>query len=211
MTAPSESESEVLLDRAGRGDEAARQELLVLHRKRLRQMIAVRMDRRLAARIDPSDVVQEALAEAIEQFSDYLRERPLPFYPWLRQLAWKRLAELYRRHIQAQKRSVRREEQRAPALPDESALELANRLLARGSSPSARLRREELRSLMQSALAQLAEHDREVLVLRHLEQLSTAEIAAVLGISEGAVYTRHLRALERVRSLLGDGLTEHDP
>jgi RNA polymerase sigma-70 factor (ECF subfamily) len=211
MTAHLDFDSEALLERAGQGDEAARQHLLVLHRQRLRQMIAVRMDCRLAARIDPSDVVQDTLAEAVEQFADYLRDRPLPFYPWLRQLAWKRLSELYRRHVLAQKRSVRREEHRPPALPDESALDLANRLLARGSSPSARLRREELRGLMQAALAQLAEHDREVLVLRHLEQLSTPEIAAVLGISEGAVYTRHLRALERLRSLLGDDLLEQEP
>jgi RNA polymerase sigma-70 factor (ECF subfamily) len=210
MTAHPDFDSESLLARAGQGDPVARQQLLVLHRKRLRQMIAVRMDRRLAARIDPSDVVQETLAEAVEQLADYLRDRPLPFYPWLRQLAWKRLSELYRRHVQAQKRSVRREEHRPPALPDESALELANRLLARGSSPSARMRREELRGLMNAALLQLAEHDREVLVLRHLEQLSTPEIAAVLGISEGAVYTRHLRALERLRSLLGDDLLEHE-
>jgi RNA polymerase sigma-70 factor (ECF subfamily) len=156
-------------------------------------------------------VVQETLADALQQLSDYLRDRPLPFYPWLRQLAGKRLSELYRRHVQAQKRSVRREEHLSPALPDESALELANRLLARGSSPSARLRREELRGLMQTALAQLPEHDREVLVLRHLEQLSTPEIAAILGIGEGAVYTRHLRALQRLRSLLGDDLMEHQP
>ncbi len=208
MMAQQDLDPEPLLERARQGDAAARQQLLVLHQKRLRQMIAVRMDRRLAARIDPSDVVQETMAEAIEQLSDYLRHRPLPFYPWLRQLAWKRLSELYRRHIQASKRSVRREEHWGQSLPDESALELANRLLARGSSPSARLQREELRGVMQAALAQLAEHDREVLVLRHLEQLSTAEIAAVLGITEGAVYTRHLRALERLRSLLGDDLVE---
>jgi RNA polymerase sigma-70 factor (ECF subfamily) len=210
MMTPQSTDLEALLKRAGQGEEAARQQLLVLYQQRLRQMIAVRMDRRLAARIDPSDVVQETLGDAVEQLADYLRDRPIPFYPWLRQLAWKRLAELYRRHVLTGKRSVRRE-QHAAALPDESALELANRLLARGSSPSARLRREELRGLMQAALAQLAEHDREVLVLRHLEQLSTPEIAAVLGISEGAVYTRHLRALERLRHLLGGDLAEQAP
>jgi RNA polymerase sigma-70 factor (ECF subfamily) len=126
-------------------------------------------------------------------------------------LAWKRLADLYRRHIQAGKRSVRREEQWKPPLPDESALDLANRLLHRGSSPSARLRREEARGRVRDALEQLPEGDREVLVLRHLEQLSTAEIAAVLEISEGAVYTRHLRALERLRGILGDDFLEDEP
>ncbi len=204
-------DSEHLLRRAGQGDPLARQQLLAQYRQRLRQMIAVRMDRRLAARLDPSDVVQETLAEAVQQLATYLRQPPLPFYPWLRQLAWKRLVALYRRHIRAGKRSVCREEHGAPPLPDESALDLAGRLLARGSSPSARLRREELRDRVRAALAQLPERDREVLVLRHLEQLSTPEIAAVMAITEGAVYTRHLRALERLRRLLGDDFPEDEP
>jgi RNA polymerase sigma-70 factor (ECF subfamily) len=204
-------DSEQLLWRAGRGDLAARQQLLLQHQQRLRQMIAVRMDRRLGARIDPSDVIQETLAEAAQQLSDYLRHPPLPFYPWLRQLARKRLTDLYRRHIQARKRSVCREDHGAPPLPGESALDLVGRLLARGSSPSARLRREELRRLVQAALAQLPETDREVLVLRHLEKLPTADIAAILGIKEGAVYTRHLRALERLRVVLGEDFAEDVP
>jgi RNA polymerase sigma-70 factor (ECF subfamily) len=211
MVVPQDLDTDQLLQQAGQGDAAARQQLLVRHRQRLRQMIALRMDRRLAARLDPSDVVQDTLADAIQHLSDYLRRRPLPFYPWLRQLALDRLAELHRRHIRTRKRSVTREEARAPALPDESALELAARLLARGSSPSARLHREELRDRVQAALAQLAESDREVLVLRHLEQLPTRDIAAVLGITEGAVYMRHLRALERLRNLLGDDLLEDEP
>src|SRR5207237_10557749 len=152
------------------------------------------------------DVVQETMADAIQQLSDFIRSRPLPCYPWLRQLACDRLAELHRRHIRTRKRSITREECLAPPLPDGSALELAGRLLARNSSPSARLQRQEVCGRVQAALLQLAEHDREVLVLRHLEQLSTREIAAVLGITEGAVYTRHLRALERLRRRLG-----HDP
>jgi RNA polymerase sigma-70 factor (ECF subfamily) len=204
-------DSEQLLDRAGAGDSAARQELLVKYRQRLRQMIAVRMDPRLAARIDPSDVVQETLAVAVRQLSEYVQHPPLPFYPWLRQLAWKRLADLHRQHIQAGKRSVRREQHWTPPLPEESALDLANRLLHRGSSPSARLRREEVRSRVRDALARLPRGDREVLVLRQLEQLSTPEIAAVLGITEGAVYTRHLRALDRLRNLLGDDFLEDGP
>jgi RNA polymerase sigma-70 factor (ECF subfamily) len=211
MMVPQDPETDQLLHGAGLGDPEARQQFLVRHQERLRKMIALRMDRRLAARLDPLDVVQETLAEAVQKLSDYLRHRPLPFYPWLRQLAWEKLVELHRRHVQAQKRSVRREERWAPPLPDESALELAGRLFARGSSPSARLRRHELRGRLQAALAQLAEHDREVLVLRHLEQLSTQEIAAVLGVSHGAVYTRHLRALERLRRLLGDEFGEDEP
>src|SRR5262249_29388379 len=130
------------------------------------------------------------------------RQRPVPFYPWLRQLAWERLIELHRRHLHAQRRSVKREEPLAPHLSDESALQLADRVLARQSSPSDRAIRSEVRARIRTALDKLSERDREVLALRHLEQLSTRETAAVLGISEGAVKVRHLRALERLRVLL---------
>jgi RNA polymerase sigma-70 factor (ECF subfamily) len=208
---PRDAETEHLIERAAQGEAAARDELLVRHQERLRQMIAVRMDRRLGTRLDPSDVVQEVFADACQKLPDYLQKRPLPFYPWLRQLAWERLVKLHQRHIQARKRSTTREEHWDPALSDESVRSLASRLLAPGSSPSQHLLREELRRRVQEALAQLAERDREVLMLRYLEQLSTREMAAVLGITEGAVKVRHLRALERLRGLLGDDLAEEEP
>ncbi len=195
-------DTDELLRRAEHGDGQARQAVLVRHRERLKQMIAIRLDRRLAARIDPSDVVQDVLLDAARELDDYLRQRPVPFYPWLRQLAWDRLIELHRRHLHAQRRSVKREEPLAPHLSDESAMQLADRVLARQSSPSDRAVRSELRARVRAALDRLGERDREVLVLRHLEHLSTREIAAVLGIREGAVKTRHLRALERLRMLL---------
>jgi RNA polymerase sigma-70 factor (ECF subfamily) len=203
-----DADTDDLIARARHGDAAARELLLAYHRGRLRQMVAVRLDRRLAARVDPSDVVQEALADAARKLDTYLRERPLPFYPWLRRLAWERLVKLHQRHITAGKRSVTREAH--PALPDESAMELARRLFAPGGSPSHQVLRQELHGRVQAALGQLAERDREVLVLRYLEQLSTAETAAVLGITTGAVKVRHLRALERLRRLLADDLSEND-
>lgn len=195
-------DTDELLRRAEHGDEDARQAVLVRHRQRLKHMVAVHLDRRLAARVDPSDVVQEALLDAARGLNDYLRQRPLPFYPWLRQLAWERLIELHRRHLHAQKRSVKREQPLAAHLSNESTLQLAERVLAPQSSPSSRAIRSELRARLGTALDRLSERDREVLILRHLEQLSTRETAAVLGISEGAVKTRHLRALERLRQLL---------
>jgi RNA polymerase sigma-70 factor, ECF subfamily len=201
---PPEPDTEELLDLAGQGDRAARNRLLDRHRQRLRALIALRIDPRLAARIDPSDVVQESLADADGRLSDYLRTRPLPFYVWLRERALERLIDLHRRHVRAQKRSVRHEEVRLAYLPDESMEQLAGRLAAGGSSPSARLQREEVHQRLRAALERLAERDREVLILRHLEQLSTREIAAVLGITEGAVKVRHVRALQRLRGLLGD-------
>jgi RNA polymerase sigma-70 factor (ECF subfamily) len=207
MTRQPGPDTDQLLDRVTGGDAAARQALLVRHRDRLRKMVAFHLDRRLAARVDPSDVVQEALADAAGRLSDYARRRPLPFYPWLRQLAWDRLIELHRRHVRAGKRSVMREDPDALRLPDESAAQLAARLADLGSSPSERLLRDELRQRVRLALARLSAGDREVLVLRHLEQLSTADSAAVLGISEGAFKSRHLRALQRLRALLHDDIS----
>jgi RNA polymerase sigma-70 factor (ECF subfamily) len=201
-------DTDQLLEQASQGDDQARQQLLARHRGRLRRLIEVHFDRRLLARVDPSDVVQEALVEAVCQLSDYLEKRPLPFYPWLRQLALDRLAVVRRQHLLAQRRSIAREEVAAHLLSEESALELAARLLARGSSPSDRLQQQELRNQLRAALDRLPERDREVLVLRHLEQLPVDEIAAILGITTGAVYTRHLRALERLRTLLGDAFPE---
>jgi len=199
MPNPSDPDTEALLTAAGRGDGLARGRLLERHQQRLKRMVAVRLDRRLAARVDPSDIVQDTLAKADRLLSDYVRARPLPFYPWLRQIAADRLADAHRRHLHAGKRSVKREE---PAgLPEESAVELAERLLA-GNGPSAGLRREERRARLRTALGQLASPDREVLVLRYLEQLTTTEAAAVLGVSGSAVKMRVLRALQRLRELL---------
>jgi RNA polymerase sigma-70 factor (ECF subfamily) len=200
--ATSSADTEELLERAGRGDPAARHQLLIRHRDRLRRMVALRLDHRLAARLDPSDIVQESLAEAHEHLSEYLLRRPLPFYAWLRQFAWERVAKQYQRHVRAQRRSVTREE--APPLPDESVMQLAHRLIASATSPSRRLLREELRDRVRTALGSLKPTDREVLVLRYLEGLSNSETAAVLGVSESTVGMRHLRALERLRILLGD-------
>jgi len=199
------SEVDELIIRAASGDGEARQLLLVSHSARLRQMVALRLDRRLSARFDPSDVVQEALADADQALSEYLRHRPLPFYAWLRRFAWDRLVELHRRHVLAQRRSVDREEPRAAAWADPSAVALVDRLIASGTSPSNRVYREELRARVQAALALLPPRDREVLVLLYMEELSVAEIGAVLGMTEGAVRTRHVRALERLRGLLPAG------
>jgi RNA polymerase sigma-70 factor (ECF subfamily) len=208
MTPPQGPDTDQLLQRVGAGDAAARELLLDRHRLRLRQMIALRLDRRLWARVDPSDIVQETLAEADQKLLDFARRRPLAFYPWLRRLAWERLILMHRQHVRAQRRSVNREELQAPPLPDESAVELAERLAARDSSPSARLRRDEECSRLRRALARLRNSEREILVLRYLEDLSTKEAAEVLSVTEATVKMRQLRALRRLRELLGDDLAE---
>ena len=190
-----------LIDRIGRGDEDARHELLERYRDYLRRMVAARLDRRLAPRVDPSDVVQEALADASRRMDEYLRDRPIPFFAWLRQLAGERVIDTHRRHVHSQKRSVTRES-RPGDLPDESSVALARKLVSNDTSPSNRLMREERREQMMAAMSALSPRDREVLVMRHLEQLGTGEIAEALGISVGAVEARLLRALIRLRGRL---------
>jgi RNA polymerase sigma-70 factor (ECF subfamily) len=197
-------DTEELLRRVDAGDAPARGALLERHRARLRRLIALRLDPRLAARVDPSDVVQETLAEADRRLDRYLQERPLPFYPWLRQLVQDRLTELYRKHVRAERRSVTREQEGPWGLPDASSQALADRILASGVSPSEGMQQEELRGRVQAAFEQLAEADREVLVLRYLEQLSAREVGAILGVSEAAAKKRALRALQKLRQLLKD-------
>jgi RNA polymerase sigma-70 factor (ECF subfamily) len=206
VSVPENPETEALLEQVRLGDPSSLQRLLQGCRDRLCRMVAVRMDERLSARVDPSDVVQEAMAVALDRLSDYLRERPLPFYPWLRQITFNRLVDLHRRHVLASRRSVDREQ--PLGLSDASAVQLADRVLAGSTSPVKRLLRDELRARVRATLARLEPADREILVLRHLEQLSVAECTAVLGISEAAAKKRHVRAVRRLRRLLDDELSE---
>jgi len=203
--------TEELVRRADEGDGVARQRLLARHRKRLRSMVAGRLDRRLSARVDPSDVVQDALADAGEKLDDYLLRRPLPFYPWLLRLAVERLIRLRRHHIGCQKRGVGREVAGDRPLADGSGRRLADNLAASGTSPSRHAIREESRHRLLLTLDRLAPPDREILVLKYLEGLNFGEIAARLGVKEGTVKVRHFRALDRVRKLLGEGVEGGDP
>jgi RNA polymerase sigma-70 factor (ECF subfamily) len=188
-------DTQELIGHARRGDARARQGLLARYRDRLRRRVAGRIDRRLSARVDPSDVVQESLADAARELSDYLNRAPLPLGGWLWQFARDRLVELHRKHLRADRRSVAREspwptEEGCATLPDG------------GTNPVGRLERDDLRERVRGALARLPRADREVLVLRLIEQLPTREVAARLGIGEGAVRTRQVRALGRLRDLL---------
>lgn len=199
MSAVEDSETEMWLGRARIGDGEAVRWLLERYRGRLRRMVGLRLDDRLAARLDASDVVQEALMDASQRLESYLRDRPLPFYPWLHRLAEERLALAHRRHLRTQRRRAGRE-----GVGDDAPTRLlADAFVASGTSPSGRLIREEDREAIWRALGELAEQDREVLVLRYLDRLAFAEIAAVLGLTEGAARLRHLRALRRIGPLLG--------
>jgi RNA polymerase sigma-70 factor (ECF subfamily) len=193
-------ETDLLLGDAARGDSEAIRNLLERHRARLRRMVTLRLDSQLAARVDASDVVQEALFDAARKLAEYARERPLPFYAWLYRLAVERVADAYRRHWRCASRSVRREEVRATTGSDLRARMLADRLAVTDLTPRHILIRRERQQQVTSALARLVPSDRDVLLMRYVEDLSFPDIAAILGIGEGAAKMRHLRALQRMRT-----------
>ena len=195
---PDSQETEDLLEQAAAGDARAGDRLLQRHRPRLREFVEVHLEPALRARLDASDVVQEAQIEAARRLPDFLRRRPMPFRLWLRKTAYERLLMLRRQHRGAARRSVGRE---AP-LPDRSSLVLAQNLLAPNSSPSRRAEREEQARRVQEALARLAEADREVLLMRHYEDLPYEDIACILGIEPAAARKRHGRALVRLHKTL---------
>jgi RNA polymerase sigma-70 factor (ECF subfamily) len=192
---------ERLLERAGRQDGSALGRLLEFHRRRLRRMVAKRLDQRLAARIDPSDVVQEALFEAELGLPEYIRARPVPFFVWLRDIARDRLTWWTRRHT-TKKRDAFRD--LVPTLgPSCTAPQtLVDGLVDSGTSPSGRAIRAEENARAVALLGQLGAADRRVLELRYLEGLSIAAIARALDISLSAAQMRQLRALERLRERL---------
>src|SRR5436190_9861831 len=158
------SDTDVLLKQLAAGDAKAADALLARHRDRLKKMVSCRMDPRLAARVSPSDVVQETLITAARDLESYAKARPMPFYPWLRRLAWNRLMDLQRRHLYRKKRAVGREEQ-AGAVTDKSLYELARRLVAKGPSPSRAAQNVETRERLRAALDGLEPTQREVLLL----------------------------------------------
>ncbi len=195
----------LLLDQARAGERCALGELLTLHRAYLKRLVELHLDTRLRPRVDPSDVVQEAQLEVIRRFDDYLRQPVMPFRLWLRRLTTDRLLMLRRHHAGAARRAVGRE----VALPAESSLALAKQLLARGSSPSQRVNQQELAGRVRQAVAQLADADRDVLLMRTFEGLSFEEVALTLGIEPATARKRHGRALLRLGKLLAEGgLTE---
>jgi RNA polymerase sigma-70 factor (ECF subfamily) len=193
------------LRRAAGGDADSWRFLLAQHHDRLRRMIAVRMDPRLQGRIDPSDVLQDAYLEAANQLGDFARNPTVPFFLWLRRLAKHQLGRTHRRHLGAQQRDAGREVHLDhDAGSDVSSAVLAACLLGSGQRPSEEVAHGELCARLQAVLERLNPADRDVLALRHFEQLSTAETALVLGIGAAAAGKRYIRALTRLRKLLAD-------
>ena len=201
---PNSPETQELLDQVRRGESAAVDRLLASHRDALRRMIDLRLDPAIGRRVDASDVVQDVLLEASQRLGDYLRDPAMPFHLWLRHIARDHMIDAHRRHRQAQRRSLDREQPIVPAgLADRSSIELAAQFFDQELTPATAAIRHELERRLQVAVASLDEDDRDIILMRHYEQLSNQEVAAALGLSEAAASMRYLRALRRLRAVLG--------
>lgn len=209
---PDSSQTQELLLQAGQGNEAAVNGLLDRHREALKRMIGLRMDQALKRRVDASDVVQDVLVEAHRRLLDYINDPKLPFHLWLRQIAKDRLIDAHRRHRKAARRSVDREQtMTAPADADHSAWDWAQQLCDTELTPAAAATWQEMERRFRGALDELEENDREVVLMRHFEQLSNQEVAQALGLSEPAAGMRYLRAIRRLRAMLAEGASESGP
>jgi RNA polymerase sigma-70 factor (ECF subfamily) len=196
-------DDESLIRRAAGGEEGALAELFGRHRKRLRQMVRLRLDRRLQGRVDPSDVLQEAYLDVAEQLPHYLGKADMPLFLWLRVVAGQRLMRIHRQHLGAAMRDAGREVSLyRGALPQASSVSLAAQLLGRFTSASQAIVRAEVQLQLQAALNSMDPIDREIIALRHFEELSNAEAAEVLGLETSAASKRYIRALKRLQAVL---------
>src|SRR5438876_2690588 len=197
------SETVHLIQRSKAGDSQALNELFIRHRDRLCRMVEMRLDHRLKARIDASDVIQDAYVEVVERLEEYLRDPKLPFFLWLRLVVGERLLKLHRHHLGTQMRNAGREVALyRGALPQASSAALAAQLLGKHTSPTQAAVRAERLLRLQEALNTLDPMDREILSLRHFEELTLAEAARVLDIKEDAAAKRYVRALKRLKQIL---------
>lgn len=194
-----------LLRQVAAGDQAVWGDLLEMHRPRLHRMVELRLDPRLYGRLDASDVVQEAYLTASVQLADYLKDPTVPFYLWLRLVTGQKLALLHRNHLGTKARDARRQVSiDRGAVPAASSVAMASQLIGREPTPSEAVGEVEQRGRVQDALDRLNPLDREVLALRHFEQLTNAETAQVLGLEPSAASKRYVRALQRIKEVLFD-------
>ncbi len=202
---PNTDETRLLLADAGRGQPEAVNRLLDRHRESLRQLVRLRLDRVIARRVDASDIVQDVLLEANQRLGDYLADPRLPFHLWLRHLAKDRMIDMHRQHRRAQRRSLDREQPLAgEANAEHSAFDLAGQLIDQELTPAAANIRRELEARFLAAVDQLEEDDRDIILMRHFEQLGNSDVALALGVTPATAGMRHLRALRKLRAILGE-------
>ena len=194
-----------LLKEVKEGDGQAVERLLARHRESLHRMIELRIDQRIKRRVDVSDVVQDVLIEANRRLKDYLQNPAMAFHLWIRQIAKDRLIDAHRRHRVSAKRSIDREQPNVvPGAVDQSSLQIVAQLSDPAMTPAAAASQRELAGQVEAVIARLNDSDREVILMRHYEQLNNGEIAAALGLSEPAASMRYLRAIRRLREMLDE-------
>jgi RNA polymerase sigma-70 factor (ECF subfamily) len=197
------NETDLLLEQAVGGDKESLGRLLTRHEDRLRRMVAFRLDQRLSGRIDVSDVIQEVYLAVAQHLPDFQKQEQLPFFLWLRGVAGNKLRELHRHHLGTQMRDAGREVSLYQGMvPEASSAALAAQLLGHITRPSEAAIRAEVRIRLQEALNTMDPLDREVLALRHFEQLTPPETAQVLGIKEKTAGMRYVRALRKLKNIL---------
>lgn len=197
-----EIDEQDFLELAKTGDKDAVGRLLELYRGHLLRIVQFRISPQIARGVDASDVIQEAFTEINQRLPEYLRDQEVPFFVWARFIVLQRLAMTHRQHVEVKTRAVGREAHRDQLLLNASSESMAGILAASMTSPSQAMARDETVSLLHTALDALADKDREIIALRHFEQLNNSEAAEVLGISNTAACNRYVRGLERLRSLV---------
>jgi RNA polymerase sigma-70 factor (ECF subfamily) len=201
------------LDRLKRGDEQTLAELFSQHRQRLGRMVQFRLDQRLYGRVDPEDILQEAYLDAVKRTRHFVSGSFQSFFVWLRLIVNQTLINVHHRHLGAQMRDVRREVSiHGRPYAHTTSTSMAVHLLGNLTSPSQAFVRAETRQQFEQALDAMDPIDREVLALRHLEELSNSEVAEVLSIQQKAASIRYVRALERLREIMTQvpGLLDED-
>jgi RNA polymerase sigma-70 factor (ECF subfamily) len=195
---PDSTETIGLLERIRRGQKEALSQLLARSRPELEAFVGFHLDAKVRGRIDPSDVVQETQLEVVRRIDDFLERRPMPFHLWLRKTAYERMLQTRRDHRVRARRSVDRER----PWPDQSSLLLARPLLSKGPSPSKTAEAREFAERVSRAVSELADDDRQILLMRQVEDLPYDEIGCLLDIAPAAARKRFGRALLRLRETL---------
>lgn len=193
-----------------RDREQALAELFQAVRPRLKRIVNFRLDYRLSGRVAESDVIQEAYVRAAKHLDGFIEKRELPFFVWLRMELHQMLQDIHRYHFDAEKRDARREKLFGPTGSGcETSMAIAAHLVGRVSTPSRLVEKAEQIAMLQQTLEELPELDREIIALRHFEELSNLETAEYLGIEPSAASKRYLRALKRLKEIMnsvgGDG------
>jgi RNA polymerase sigma-70 factor (ECF subfamily) len=199
------------IDSLKSGGAKALAELFSMHQPRLQRLIKFRLDRRLWGRVDVSDVLQDAYIAASRRLPSYLKQPDVPFYVWLRQISLQVLTDLHRFHLGAKMRSAGVEiAMHHESLGHATSLSLASHLIDNVSSPSGAAEREESLLELRRALEAMDPIDREILALRHFEELGNNQIAQILGIQVTTASMRYIRALKRLREILSASPVNRD-